>query len=607
MQDNLLQNQQQSTAAPGRKTRNLDRDNLLPDSKSLNTTGKAGFTPVPTPLSEAFNSLGKRSFSSTLATTADMQNPNTQTVQKKENIETNEYEQIQLKTGGEYSGVENPVRASSSIQGVDPFNTNSSGYSSNVFGALVQAKSLPVNNDAVLEKEADVMGEKAARNESVHIGSGGAFVPTIQKKSVIQQQTGEQALDEIASQQAIYEYAAHSLVYQQEGSQIAPKEYQMLFSSGYNPAKVQWYGLSSGARTGFQAVLIPSRTGEKNHIFAIRGTVPGGSSEELLTIYTDLDPQTVGASQFADNRALIEDILEDAGGMVDVTGHSLGGAMAQHVAVNYSGQVGNVATFQSPGIDNASVDRFINISENERPNVVHHIVTGDIVDKTGEASLPGDVFEHNFGASLDVRVLLNTLTTSIAEVKNDISLFNQTVRQVLNIIKPQLRTPVGSFRDLTALYQKIQLLSVIKSRIQQKVQFLRTYLSSTGSTVGESHGTHVFGSSRYNSMRSDLGMQNNVMGENVGKRSSVEHYDVYPHSEQRAVAEPMRQSAGRALQNIFRAYISVVQTYESTVKSYNRFKKGASDAWDGFTQGVSDGMSAARDRINRAWRWATDW
>ncbi|MBL6448802.1 hypothetical protein JMN32_20995 [Fulvivirga sp. 29W222] len=581
MQDNLLQNQQQTSAASAQKVSNLDRDNLLPNSKKPNANGTASFYPTNTSLGEAFNNVGKNSISSVLNSPSVSSSP----VQKKANSE----DKLQLKAKNE------------PLQEAPAESVNAS-----LGGTMVQAKKVPVNDDAALENEADIMGAKAARNEMVNVG-GGALSQTVQKKAVIQRQTGEQELDRIAPQQAIYEYAAHHLVYQQENYALTNEEIHMLSAAGYNPAGIAWYGASAGAQTGFQAVLVPSRSDEKNSLLAIRGTIPGGGSENLLTIFTDLDPQAVGASQFANNRALIESILEDAGRQVDVTGHSLGGAMAQHVAVNYSGQVGNVATFQSPGIDQASVDRFNRLSEDERPHVVHHIVTGDLVDKAGEASLPGDVFEHDFGKSLDVRVLLSTITTSVTEIRADISLLNQTVREILGIVRPQLSLPISVFEDAQLLYQKIQLLSTIKNRIQERVQALRTYLSTTASTVGESHGMHAFGAARYNTMRSGLGMGDNVMGDNVGRSSTINHYESYPHTEQREVAEPIRKSAGRALQNIFRAYISVVQTYESTVESYNRFKQGISNAWDRFTQGVSDGMNAATDRINRAWRWLTDW
>lgn len=601
MQDNLFQNQQQSSANLGKKASNLDKDNLLPNSKRPNINGKAGFNPVSASLEQAFSGLGKGL--SSYPGTVPSQSISSQPVQRKDSIEEEE-DKVQLKVNPNLSGKQMATGTSAGIPMQAKMNGTLNGSS---FGALIQKKAIPVNDDADLEQEADLMGAKAARNERVSIGGAAALASTVQKKAVVQRQTGEQALDQIASQQAIYEYAAHHLVYQQENYALTNEEIRMLSSAGYNPAGISWYGASVGARTGFQAVLIPTRSDEKNSLLAIRGTVPGGSSENLLTIFTDMDPQAVGASQFADNMALIESILEDAEGQVDVTGHSLGGAMAQHVAVNFSGQVANVATFQSPGIDQASVDRFNRLPENERPEVTHHIVTGDLVDKAGEASLPGDVFEHDFGKSLDVRVLLNTITTSVAEIRADISLFNQTVREILGIIRPQMRLPISAFQDARLLYQKIQLLSVIKNRIQQRVQTLRTYLSTTASTVGESHGMHAFGTSRYNNMRAGLGMPDSVMGDNVGRSSNITRYESYPHTEQREVAEPMRKSAGRALQNIFRAYISVVQTYEATVEGYNKFKRGVSNAWDGFTQGVSDGMSAARDRINRAWRWATDW
>lgn len=58
MQDNFARTQQ-SVPTPGRKTGNLDRDNLSPEAKVPNATGSAGFKPPSTPLMEAFNGLGK--------------------------------------------------------------------------------------------------------------------------------------------------------------------------------------------------------------------------------------------------------------------------------------------------------------------------------------------------------------------------------------------------------------------------------------------------------------------------------------------------------------------------------------------------------------------
>jgi pimeloyl-ACP methyl ester carboxylesterase len=80
-----------------------------------------------------------------------------------------------------------------------------------------------------------------------------------------------------------------------------------------------------------------------------------------------------------------------------VTGHSLGGALAQMTAARFPDMVGNVITFQSPGIPRRMAQRVDDFNrqaadrgEQNVPVVSHHYgVDGDLVELAGEAFTSG--------------------------------------------------------------------------------------------------------------------------------------------------------------------------------------------------------------------------
>lgn len=227
MQDNFVQSQQPSTAAPGRKSSNLDKDNLFPDSKTLNNSGRAGFKPASSPLMEAFSNLGSSSPSKGSNSTAQKKaaiQPAQQMVDKG----VKEEEKVQMKAGSPQSSGGSSMDQSqsgslpSSVLGKmeGAFNTkfndvkvHSNSTSATNMGALAyaqgsdihfapgqynpnstkgqelighelahvvqqrqgrvkantQAKGTPVNDDPRLEKEADEMGAKAAQGKFAHV------------------------------------------------------------------------------------------------------------------------------------------------------------------------------------------------------------------------------------------------------------------------------------------------------------------------------------------------------------------------------------------------------------------------------------------------------
>ena len=127
-------------------------------------------------------------------------------------------------------------------------------------------------------------------------------------------------------------------------------------------------------------------------VLAIRGTEP---TRELADVWTDLDPLGIGAGQYSSNRepllAWLDAVSHPAGLETTVaphiTGHSLGGALAQWLAADpaLSTPIGSVVTFNAPGIRRAAA-----FADHTNLGAVRHYITStDIVSLAGEALLPG--------------------------------------------------------------------------------------------------------------------------------------------------------------------------------------------------------------------------
>jgi probable HAF family extracellular repeat protein len=150
------------------------------------------------------------------------------------------------------------------------------------------------------------------------------------------------------------------------------------------------------AGTGFYALGLKSSDG--HYILGFRGT---DSFLDPGDILTDADPRGVGFDQFAANRLAVEQWMDQVGASgerVSLTGHSLGGALAQWFAVDYTSQgkqVGKVVTFNSPGISRESANRF-------RPDLsvgdgaTHYVTNGDVASLAGEAFLAGHYILESF-------------------------------------------------------------------------------------------------------------------------------------------------------------------------------------------------------------------
>jgi uncharacterized repeat protein (TIGR01451 family) len=126
----------------------------------------------------------------------------------------------------------------------------------------------------------------------------------------------------------------------------------------------------------------------KAPVLAIRGT------QETYDWWADANPSGVGYAQFAANKGNVNPWLQEVSNPENtnisfkphITGHSLGGALTQWVASDYSSQggLGDVVTFNSPGISVAGANSFTGAEK-----VTHYITSTDVVSMAGFRYIPG--------------------------------------------------------------------------------------------------------------------------------------------------------------------------------------------------------------------------
>jgi uncharacterized repeat protein (TIGR01451 family) len=126
----------------------------------------------------------------------------------------------------------------------------------------------------------------------------------------------------------------------------------------------------------------------KAPVLAIRGTASGQDA------WDDANPNGVGYAQFTANKNTVNQWLQSVSKPKDtnisfkphITGHSLGGALTQWVAADYSsqGKLGDIVTFNSPGISFDGANSFAGADK-----VTHYITSTDVVSLAGFRFIPG--------------------------------------------------------------------------------------------------------------------------------------------------------------------------------------------------------------------------
>lgn len=192
--------------------------------------------------------------------------------------------------------------------------------------------------------------------------------------------TNENAAAAVDSLDVVYELIAHKLAYKAIGG-VPAEMGDWLDSQGYER---NWSGTVNGPGL-FCGLVMPKNGSDKRPVLAFKGTDFSKTGDAMA----DVDPVAVGFTAFKFKQGEIQALMEQAGGKVDVTGHSLGGALAQNAASAFPSKIRRVVTFQAPGISQEQVRQFNNLADNERPEVAHHIATGDIVDLAGGKHIGG--------------------------------------------------------------------------------------------------------------------------------------------------------------------------------------------------------------------------
>jgi pimeloyl-ACP methyl ester carboxylesterase len=182
----------------------------------------------------------------------------------------------------------------------------------------------------------------------------------------------------------VLEQIAHRFVYHDT---LSAEDQQQIGELGYQawtplqlPGDLQIMGLQP----------LPDRQGVAP-VLAFRGT---SSVDDLIE---DANQEGVGMFQFCRNEPIIVDKLQTLGGRVMVTGHSLGGALAQIASALHPDLISGCVTFQAPGISTEVLERMRATPEGRRLEAAtrHHVVDECVVSRAGDAHTPGEVIHHH--------------------------------------------------------------------------------------------------------------------------------------------------------------------------------------------------------------------
>ncbi len=195
-----------------------------------------------------------------------------------------------------------------------------------------------------------------------------------------------------APYEVLLEQIAHDMGYEDK---LSAEQQALLAKFGYSEG-----GIVNGPFGFEMRSFIPSKPEFPNPILVFRGT----EFSKIKDLVADFEPESVGLQQFNANRRRIELELQKLSkhGKVWLTGHSLGGALAQLAGSEFADLTGRIITFQSPGIDAKHV---ANLKKHNKANPdqqvlsTHYQVAGDVVSGVGQALTPGELIKFEMNPS----------------------------------------------------------------------------------------------------------------------------------------------------------------------------------------------------------------
>jgi hypothetical protein len=119
----------------------------------------------------------------------------------------------------------------------------------------------------------------------------------------------------------------------------------------------------------------------------------------------------------------------------------LGGALTQLAATEFTSTIGDIVTFNSPGVAQSTVNTFKQ-KAGAGKNVTHYIVNGDFVSLGGEAFLPGKVVLQTY-----TNPIINPLLVLEKHVQSGLLTAPPPGLTQTEISVDQLNSPDFTFRD----------------------------------------------------------------------------------------------------------------------------------------------------------------
>ena len=181
-------------------------------------------------------------------------------------------------------------------------------------------------------------------------------------------------------------------------------------------------------------------------VLTFRGTnfqaLTSGSNppEAFADFFSDISPQGVGFTQFQAIQSEVTDWLSSRVEQPYLTGHSLGGALAQWIGSDFTesgNELGGVVTFNSPGIRENEANNF-DPSRIER--VTHYVHHRDVVSLLGQEYISGNWELASF-STLNLDSSLNLIENANNLSTTDIGRYILEKHQRSNSPLPEVNNP----------------------------------------------------------------------------------------------------------------------------------------------------------------------